>query len=174
MVYGIVQQSGGCITVDSRPGAGSTFYVHFPRAANGEIAPVERRAESVGERTGGTILLVEDEDSLRRLVRGILENKSHTVLEAGHGPEALEVAARFEGTIDLMLTDVVMPGMSGPELAGRLVAARPDVRVVYMSGYTDDAIGQRGVLDEGVTLIEKPFTPAALTELIARELGREK
>jgi len=178
-VYGIVRQSGGHIRLDSEPGKGATFRVYLPRveqsqqasarAGSGqrEGAAVARDEVRNGERTEATrgretVLLVEDAKRVRQVVREILEMNGYEVLEARHGAEALKLSARHQGPIHLMLTDVVMPEMSGRELAQRLMPLRPDMRVLYMSGYTDDAIVRHGVLDSGIAFIAKPFTPDGL------------
>jgi PAS domain S-box-containing protein len=166
MVYGIVQQHRGLIDVDTAPGCGATFRVYLPRASGpASAATVVTRARPA---LGGTetILLVEDEPAVRALVRDILTGYGYTVLEAASGAEAL---AFFEGDgsrIDLLLTDVVMPSMSGKTLAGRLTAARPDLDVLFMSGYTDDVIGRHGVLDSKLAYIQKPFTPEQLARKV--------
>jgi PAS domain S-box-containing protein len=178
-VYGIVRQSGGHIRLDSEPAKGATFRVYLPRVeqsqpalARGvsgepEGAAVAREEVRGGERTEArrrreTVLLVEDAKRVRQVVREILEMNGYEVLEARHGAEALKLSARHQGPIQLMVTDVVMPEMSGRELAQRLMPLRPDMRVLYMSGYTDDAIVRHGVLDSGIAFIAKPFTPDSL------------
>jgi PAS domain S-box-containing protein len=167
-VYGIVKQSGGHIWVESAPGRGTTFRICLPRV-EASAAPVEdpraetRRAKSAGAQT---ILLVEDAVRVRDVVREILEMSDYAVLEASHGAEALVVSGRHQGPIHLMITDVVMPGMSGSELAQRLISLRPETKVLYMSGYTDDAIVRHGVLAADTPFLPKPFSPDALTRKV--------
>jgi two-component system cell cycle sensor histidine kinase/response regulator CckA len=170
-VYGIVTQMGGSIWVETGPGRGSTFTVLLPRTeqhAEGAAAPRPATALAGTE----TILLVEDEAMVRRLARRNLQSQGYTVLEAGDGVEALALAARHAGTIDLLLTDVVMPGISGRELAEQLRQERPSLQVVYMSGYIDDAIAHHGVLEPGIALVEKPFTAEGLAAMIRAVLER--
>jgi PAS domain S-box-containing protein len=165
-VYGIVKQSGGDIWVYSEMGVGTTFKVYLPRVdAPAENMPGLARAPRrvVGSET---IMLVEDEAGVRALVRKFLERSGYHVLEASSGDEALREAEKHAGHISLLLTDVVLPRMSGSELARRLVEARPDTRVLYMSGYTDDAIVHHGVLSEGAAFLQKPFTADALARKI--------
>jgi len=166
-VYGIVKQSCGNISVHSEPRKGTLFQIYFPRVH--EAAEVwEQPRKSDPERLTGTetVLLVEDQGIVRNLVRHVLERREYTVLEASHGEEALQLANRHEGSIHLLVTDVVLPRMSGRQLAERIAALRPEVRVLYMSGYTDDAIVHHGVLDPGISFLQKPFTPDALARKI--------
>ncbi|PYQ25066.1 MAG: hybrid sensor histidine kinase/response regulator [Acidobacteria bacterium] len=165
-VYGIVKQSEGLIYVYSEPGHGTTFKIYLP-AVEGEV---ERPAEPSPSRRGSeTVLLVEDEDGLRALIGELLEEDGYHVLAAENPTKAIEAAETYEGVIHLLLTDVVMPQMSGRDVARRVKERRPDVRVLYMSGYTEDAIANRGVLEAGSSLISKPFTQEALTRKL-REL----
>ncbi|HEY6961939.1 MAG TPA: PAS domain S-box protein [Gaiellaceae bacterium] len=165
-VYGIVEQSGGAIEVESQPGFGSSFRILFP-AAEGEAAPAEAQAAPRDAATGAeSILLVEDETVVRQLIAEILESAGYTVLQAGDGPSALELLRRHTGGIDLLITDVVMPGMSGPEVAGAVSSMRPGTHVLYISGYTDSAIGHHGVLEPGIAFLQKPFSADDLTEKV--------
>jgi PAS domain S-box-containing protein len=169
-VYGIVKQSGGSIWVYSEVGVGTTFKIYLPRTdrvfENLEVTS-DRDESPVGTET---VLLVEDEEMVRDMAHEILRMSGYQVLEAKHGREALSVCEQHDGPIHLMLTDVVMPQMSGRELAERLVPLRPGLRVLYMSGYTDDAIVHHGVLDKGMAFIEKPFTPNALARKVREAL----
>jgi PAS domain S-box-containing protein len=173
-VYGAVKQANGAITVESAPGLGSTFSIFLPEAARQARAPDrERLRERVVKTAGGTetILLVEDEDAVRRLARDVLEVAGYKVHEAPGGEQALELAERLAGTtIHLLLTDVVMGGISGRELAERLKAKRPETRVLFMSGYTEDAIIRHGVYTAQAAFIGKPFSPAALTAKVREVL----
>ena len=160
-VYGIVKQSGGYIWVYSEQGKGTTFKIYLPRVADAvETAlPVAAPAESAAAEPGTeTILLVEDEANLRYLARQFLEKQGYRVVEAADGAAAIQIAVAHEGTIHLLLTDVIMPGMNGRELAQRISEIRPNVKVLYMSGYTENVIGRNGTLDAGVRLLQKPFT----------------
>jgi len=170
-VYGIVRQSGGHIAVRSTPGAGTTFRIHLPRVD--EPVEVSRVAPPVAAPVSGTetILVAEDEQIVRVLVRKVLEQAGYMVLLAGGGAEALQLAERHPGPIQLLVTDVVMPGMSGRELARRLVERRPMTKVLYLSGYADDAVERHGALDPGTAFMQKPFSPSALASRVREVLG---
>jgi two-component system cell cycle sensor histidine kinase/response regulator CckA len=174
-VYGVVKQSGGYIWVYSEPGRGATFKVYLPTIQ--EENAVEAREPSVDRRSvargTGVVLLVEDEKGVRELTREYLESSGYTVFEAEDGESALKFASMHTGTIDLLVTDVVMPGVSGRELAERLVQLRPGIRVLYMSGYTDRAIVHHGILETGAVLLQKPFTLATLAEKVREILARQ-
>jgi CheY-like chemotaxis protein len=161
MVYGIVKQAGGHVWAYSEVGRGSTFKVYLPRIDQ-PVARVAAEDKPLPARGAETILLVEDEQSLRAIACEILAGHGYTVLEAGTAADAIALAARHPGRIDLVVTDVVMPGMNGRALSEALVATRPGIRVLFMSGYTDDVIAHRGVLEPGIVLLEKPFTILAL------------
>jgi two-component system cell cycle sensor histidine kinase/response regulator CckA len=169
--YGIIKQSGGYVWVDSEVGKGTTFRIYLPEA-NGvaeavpEVKPV---AKVTSERR--TILVVEDERSLRKLTRKTLSDAGHKVFEAGDAAEALEISRKTKGAIDLLLTDVIMPGMSGKKLADVLVAERPGIGVLYMSGYTDGEIATHGILEQGTTILRKPFTRDELMRQVESALA---
>jgi signal transduction histidine kinase len=166
MVYGIVKQSGGNIGVYSEPGQGTTFKIYLPKIdapIDGGLASPPPPSPSYGRET---VLVVEDEEGVRALVRDILEQSGYTVLEASHGAQALETSERHPGPIHLVLTDVVMPEMSGPELVQRLATLRPASKVLFMSGYTANAVVHRGALGSETEFLQKPFTAATLTRKV--------
>jgi PAS domain S-box-containing protein len=168
-VYGIVKQSGGNIWVYSEEGLGTTFKVYLPRLDQVVEVGLPGEAQAALPQGTETILLVEDEEMIRKAAREILEVNGYRVLEASGGDEALMICREHKARIQLLMTDVVMPQMNGRELAERLASLRPELKVLYMSGYTDDAIVHHGVLDEGIAFLEKPFTAKALTHKV-REL----
>jgi CheY-like chemotaxis protein len=170
--YGVVRQSGGHIWLYSEPGQGTTFKIYLPR--------VEEPAEPLGLQTetavakGGseTILVVEDDDPVRAAAARILVGVGYTVLEAPSGGEALAVAAAHQGDLHLLLTDVVMPGLAAPELAGRLAGEHPGLKVLFTSGYTSDVIARHGILEAGIEYLEKPFTRDRLLRRVREVLDR--
>jgi two-component system, cell cycle sensor histidine kinase and response regulator CckA len=165
-VYGIVKQSGGFIWVYSEVGEGTTFKIYLPRIAQlGEEYKRNVQPESALRGTE-TILLVEDDKTVRDLVREVLRDYGYKVLVAVGGENALSLAARHEAPIHLLLTDVVMPGMSGRTLANHLSESRPGMKTLFMSGYTDDAIVHHGVLDVDTPFIQKPFPPNVLARRV--------
>jgi CheY-like chemotaxis protein len=155
-VHGIVAQSGGFVTFESAPGRGTSFFVHFPRGGGtpgaGELAPVVKAT-----RRSATILVVDDQQSIRRLTSELLGNLGYRVLAAATGEEAVQVAEAEPGAIDLLLLDIVLPGMNGREVAERVLARRADARVLYMSGYMDDTPLRAGVRSRRAAFLEKPF-----------------
>lgn len=173
MVFGIVRQSGGQIHVYSEIGRGSTFKIYFP-AVMGETKRVSDRAPNGNTSGDETILLVEDEEGVRSLAQSILEQHGYHVLAARDGVQALQIAIDYSGPIDLLLTDVVMPGLSGPELTQRLLCHQAAVKVLYMSGYTDDAVVRHGLLTADVSFIQKPYTPASLARKVRLVLDDAK
>jgi two-component system, cell cycle sensor histidine kinase and response regulator CckA len=165
-VYGAVIQSGGHIWLYSERGRGTIFKIYFPRVnkpSDSIALPQSPAAKSAGSET---VLLVEDSESLRDVTKEFLEMAGYNVLDSCNGQEALCFARGHAGPIHLLLTDVVMPGLSGPELARDLQQLHPETRVLFMSGYTADAMNQHGVLEEGLSLLPKPFTRSSLTQKI--------
>jgi CheY-like chemotaxis protein len=169
-VYGIMTQSGGHITVDSVPGHGTTFTIYLPRVEEA-VDTIEPESAQKGHYRGAeTMVLVEDDTEVRDMAQEILQQHGYTVLVAANGHEALQYGAQHDGPIHMLLTDVVMPGMSGRELADRLARIRPAIHVLYMSGYTDEALSHHGVLDPGTALLPKPFTPHGLIQKVREVL----
>jgi CheY-like chemotaxis protein len=171
-VYGIVKQSGGDIWVYSEPGQGTTFKIYLPRIDEFEefiaahsIAPV------VPDQGSETILLAEDEELVRQVARRLLERTGYTVLEAESASAALSISREYQGTIHLLLTDVLMPGMGGRELAECLTPQRPEMHVLFMSGHTENAIVHHGVLDPGIAFIQKPFKYEVLVRKVRQVLN---
>jgi CheY-like chemotaxis protein len=169
-VYGIVKQSGGYISIDSEVGRGTTFKIYLPRvdeeAGAMEVSP--RPSALLPGRE--TVLVVEDDNQVRSVAAMVLEISGYDVLTAANGGEALLLSEQFKSKIDLLLTDMIMPGMGGQELSKRLLRLRPGTRVVYMSGYSENANIHHGVIEEGSDFIEKPFSPEVLTRRIREVL----
>jgi two-component system, cell cycle sensor histidine kinase and response regulator CckA len=169
-VYGIVKQSGGYVLVQSEPQHGTAFHIYLPRAEG----VAEKHAPTVAPAALGgteTVLLVEDEDSVRQLVRDTLAAKGYQVVEAENGETGMAAAARHQGRIDLIITDVVMPGMGGRELVKQLAILRPETRVLYLSGYTEDSILSEGTIERGAAFLQKPFTLQNLSRKVREVLG---
>ena len=172
-VYGIVKQNNGFVWVYSEPGHGTTFKVYLPMV-KGEAELEEKQRTPIVELGGSeTLLIVEDDDSLRKLVRNALQQHGYRVLDAENGEDALRVSQEHEGPIDLMITDVLMPRMGGKEAADRLQHLYPQMKVIYMSGYTDNAIVQHGVLEPGLNFLEKPFSAEGLAHKVREVLDQE-
>jgi CheY-like chemotaxis protein len=158
-VYGIVKQSGGHIGVTSAVGRGTTFEVYLPRVAD---APVDASSDALPAPLGQgseTILLVDDDEGVRSSIRDFLAMAGYTVLQASNATDAMGALQQHDGPVHLLITDVIMPGLSGRELAARIAALSPETKVLFMSGYTDDAIAQYGMLEPGAAFIQKPFSP---------------
>jgi CheY-like chemotaxis protein len=165
-VYGIVTQSGGIVNIQSELGVGTTIRILLPSVSSAVTALAAPPAPKRRHRGGETILVVEDEDLVLDIASRILTRQGYHVLSAGGGAKALELIDSYRGTIDLLLTDVVMPGLTGNEVAEQVSIARPQIRVLYMSGYTESVIGSQGVIDPGIHLVSKPFTEPDLLDSV--------
>ncbi len=173
MVYGIIEQSGGSIFVSSEPGHGTTFRIYLPRIEEPVAEADEGQAEPESPRGSETVLVVEDDDMVRHLTCQVLRDHGYNLIEAANGGEALLASEKHQAQIPLMVTDMVMPQMSGRELAARLRHLRPEMRVLYMSGYTDDAVVHRGSLEPGMFFLQKPFTGRELARTVRRILDQQ-
>jgi CheY-like chemotaxis protein len=173
-IYGIVKQNKGFINVNSEPGRGSTFNIYLPRLVadeNTDKAVPENKAAAGGTET---ILLVEDEPTILRMTRMMLERNGYSVLSTASPSEAVEKATNHSGSIDLLMTDVVMPELNGKDLAEQITMLFPNIRIFFMSGYTADVIAHRGVLDAGVAFIQKPFSMTDLMVKVREVLDQVK
>jgi two-component system cell cycle sensor histidine kinase/response regulator CckA len=170
--YGIVKQSKGYIWVYSELGQGTTFKVFLPCSTDSVAAPVAAVIAAPAKQASETVLLVEDEAGVRHLSKRILDKAGYHVIEAANGDEAERLFARHAGEIDLVITDVIMPGCGGPELLGRLQAKVPDLKVLYMSGYTERSAVQRAGIDHGQPFVQKPFTGAEFVRHVRDALDR--
>ncbi len=164
-VYGIVKQSGGYIAIESEPGAGATFTIYLPATLEA-LTPVEPECAWLSACGSETILLIEDDAAVRALISEVLRRRGYRLLVADGGPPALEIAASHGGPIDMLITDIVMPGMSGLAVADRIRETRGDIAVLFVSGYTDDALAPSGFLADGASFLRKPFTPDALARKV--------
>ena len=173
-VYGIVKQSGGFIWLDSQPGEGATFKVYLPRVDAAAEPRAEAGPPAVAQTGTETVLLVEDQEALRDVVRELLEDLGYTVLDTSDVYDALEVARKHQGPIHLLLSDVVMPGMGGGDLARAVVEARPGIRTLFMSGYTNGAVEDRGMSGEEVEVLEKPFDSTTLAQAVRKALELDR
>jgi two-component system, cell cycle sensor histidine kinase and response regulator CckA len=172
MVYGIVKQSGGHIAVYSEPEQGTTFRIYFPATSSASKAEPEAAASPhVGD--GETVLVIEDEADLRSMIVRALRRREYQVLEARTGEEALQMIQQGSADVQLLITDIVMPGMRGTEAAQQILAVVPDLKVLYMSGYTDNAMFHQKLLASGTLFLQKPFTIAALEDKVRNALKKE-
>jgi len=170
MVYGFVKQSGGHITVYSEPGNGTTFRIYLPCVVEPSVEARPSKYPPSLVRGSGTVLVVEDEAEIRKLVSRTLDECGYEVIEAGNSQEAISKAAAAEEKLDLLITDVIMMGMNGPQLAEQIRSTMPDIRVLYISGHSGKALTQHGLIEQGATLLPKPFSPRELTEIVAKIL----
>jgi len=169
-VYGIVEQSGGAVIVYSEPGRGTTFKIFLPRVQEAATPMRPPPAPAVPSRGSEVVLVVEDEDAVRKLICGILKRQGYRILQAGNGGEALLVCEQHPEKINLMISDITMPGMTGVDLASRLSVIRPDMKVLLMSGYSESAAVRQGLLTRDVPFLEKPFVPQTLARKVREAL----
>jgi CheY-like chemotaxis protein len=172
-VFGIIEQSGGHIDVYSEPGRGTTFKVYLPRLADESETPSGADGWPAIPRGTETVLLADDDPGVRSLSRLALQSYGYLVLDAADGDEAIQLGLTHPGPIHLLVTDLVMPKAGGREVAERLAPARPEARVLFLSGYTDDALVRHGVLEAGVAFLHKPFTPTTLARKVREVLDAE-
>jgi signal transduction histidine kinase len=171
-VFGIVKQNNGFITVSSEPDKGTTFHLYFPHDIGEKSAATKKEEELALEGTE-TIMIVEDEQELLKMCVSVLQEKGYNVLSAGAPLAAKKLYDRFEGSIDLLISDVVMPGMNGKELKEWIEEKQPSIKTLFISGYTSDIVAERGILEEGVNFLQKPFTPHALIRLVRVILNKK-
>jgi two-component system, cell cycle sensor histidine kinase and response regulator CckA len=169
-VYGIVTQSQGAISVNSAPGRGASFAVYFPASETKEEPADDGMIPTQSQAGWETVLVVEDQQSVRGFVRNLLMLNGYRVLEAADGSEAMDICRQHPGEIQLVVTDLVMPGMSGRVLAERLAKEQPKVKILYMSGYTDDSVVHTGVAQAGLAFLQKPFSPTTFTHKVREVL----
>ena len=174
-VYGIVKQTGGYIWIDSEVGQGTCIRIYLPRDTAAPVRLEQRPAARTGVQRGSeTLLVVEDEEGVRELMQAWLESHGYRVLTAGNGVEALDTCEAFDGPIDLVVADMVMPAMGGPALARKLKPLRPGLKVMFMSGYADATPGDRDVLDEPTLFLQKPFALSVLVDKVREALDQPR
>jgi DNA-binding response OmpR family regulator len=169
-VYGSVRQNNGFISVDSKPGNGTTFRIYFPRVEEGSASPPSEEQPKTRSGATETVLVVEDEPALRRTIRVCLETLGYTILEADRPEDALHLVAKHRGEIELLVTDVVLPDMNGRDLAERLLKQHPNLKCLFISGFTADGIARHGVLRVGVNFLARPFSRGELTRKVREML----
>ena len=173
MVYGVVKQSGGSIWVNSEVGVGTTFRIYLPRAQGISEVPAPRKSQTTLQRGSETVLVVEDDSGVRELVTAMLASKGYTVLAAERPDDVESICQKHSGNIQLLLTDMILPGVSGREIAKRVGALRPGIKVLYMSGYTDDALIRDHGLDESFAFLQKPFSQGSVAAKVREVLDSD-